>query len=352
MDTTPQLIHNEKGMVIVYVAILVMMLFGALGLAVDTGHLFKVRNELQNAADAAALKGAWHLYTRPTDPSQPSVLQWEVALQQARDMITENSSDNVPLKDAVVEVGYWNLDAGMLQPTTMPSPGARDVPAVKVATSRSEGSNDGSVQNYFMRIFGKDQTAVGSKPAVAVLTPPGGVPANTETLFPLALSKCMTDHYFSQVPLPDPPPQIRINSPYLPGGENCDSGQWTSFKTDRNDVPTIKGLMDTGNDTPLSVGDDIWIQPGAETALFSPILTRWLPEGGKDVIMAIVDTGTSDLSVKGDLPITGFAAFHIDGAVGGSDKYVYGHFIGYVNPPPGATPGGSSSNILLPVLVH
>jgi hypothetical protein len=149
--------------------------------------------------------------------------------------------------------------------------------------------------------------------------------------------------------MPDPPPQVRISSPYLPGGENCFSGQWTSLKTDRNDVPTIQKLMYEGNPEQLAIGDEIWIEPGVEGALYNHILPNWLPDGGKDVIMAIVDTGTSDLSSKGDFTITGFASFHIDGAVlKGLDKYVYGHFIEYFTSPPGTMPGGPATNTLTP----
>ena len=351
MDTAAKVIRNEKGMALVYVAIALMMLFAMLGLAVDSGHLFTVRGELQNAADASALKGAWHLYTRPTVPTQIPTLQWNTAISKAQEMIGENSSDHTPLSDAMVDAGYWNLDSNILQETTLSTPGPRDVAAVRVSTSRSEGSNGGPGDNFFMQIFDRDRTAVGSRPAIAVIGYPQNVPG--ASLFPMALSKCMTDHYFSQVPLPDPPPQIQISSPYLPGGENCNSGQWTSFATDRNDVPTIRDLMYDGNPDHLGIGDEIWIQPGAEASLYSPTVTNWLPDGGKDVVMAIVDTSGSTLSTKGELTITGFATFHIDGAVGGSGKYVYGHFIGYATAPQGATPGGPVTNTLtLPVLVQ
>ncbi|EKD59121.1 MAG: hypothetical protein ACD_55C00153G0001 [uncultured bacterium] len=264
-------------------------------------------------------------------------------------MITENSSDNTALKDAMVDVGYWNTNSNILQPTTLPTPvPGVDIPAVRVIASRSDGNNGGPVKNFFMQIFGKDYSQVSSRAAVAMLgfpyTVPPAVPAE---LFPLALSKCMTDQYFSQVPMPDPPPEIRISSPYIPGGDTCYSGQWTSFKADTNDVRTIKDLMYKGNPEPLAIGDEIWIEPGVEGSLYNHIVPDWLPEGGKDVIMAIVDAGTSDLSVKGDLPITGFASFHIDGAVlKGLDKYVYGHFIEYFTSPPGTMPGGPPTNTL------
>ena len=42
-------------------AIGLLSLLGFAALAIDVGYLFVVRNELQNAADAAALAGAGHL---------------------------------------------------------------------------------------------------------------------------------------------------------------------------------------------------------------------------------------------------------------------------------------------------
>ena len=53
---------NEKGVTIVLVAILMTVLVMFVALAVDLGHLYVARNELQNAADAGALAGAHELY--------------------------------------------------------------------------------------------------------------------------------------------------------------------------------------------------------------------------------------------------------------------------------------------------
>jgi Flp pilus assembly protein TadG len=354
MDASAQLAsyRNEKGMVLIYATVLMLVLLGFLGLAVDTGHLLKVRNELQNAADAAALKGAWHLYTRPTDPGVPPTLQWGTALAKAQELT--NSSDNQALADAAVSVGYWNLTwdgstAHELQPTTI-VPGSNDVPAVQVVVARSAGNNGGPVTSFLMQLAGKETVAVTSKAAVAVSGFPGLVAPGR--LFPMALSNCMTDQYFSQNPLPDPPPRIIINSAFSGGGAGCYTGQWTSFDTDSNSVPTIRGLMDTGNTTPLKVGDSTWIEPGVKNTIYKD-LADWLPEGGKDVLMAVVDNASSDLSSKGQMTITGFATFHIDGADNGSDPYVYGHFIDFFTTPPGTLPGGAASNtVTLPILVQ
>src|SRR4030067_1579475 len=55
-------LNDQKGIVIVIVAILIAVFIGFAALAVDIGHLYVVRNELQNAADAGALAGARFLY--------------------------------------------------------------------------------------------------------------------------------------------------------------------------------------------------------------------------------------------------------------------------------------------------
>ncbi len=57
--------RNEAGAVIVTVALLLFLLLGFLGLAVDLGHLFIVRSELQTSMDACALAAAQELNGQP-----------------------------------------------------------------------------------------------------------------------------------------------------------------------------------------------------------------------------------------------------------------------------------------------
>lgn len=359
MDSTRRLalLKDQKGLAIVYIALMISALFGFVGLAVDVGHLYVVRGKLQNAADAAALAGAWSLYRDPAAPGATPTLDWERARTAATNFIRENSSDlasSVDLIDGTIEVGYWNITTKTLQSQTI-SPTSQDVPAVRATISRSDGSNGGPVSTFFMKILDatKDRAPVSSRPAVAVSGYPGSVAPNI--LFPMALSKCMTDDIFSRPPA-EWSQTININSPYEAGGPDCYSGQWTSFKLDTNDVPTIRGLITNGNPDPLALGDDIWIQPGAEATLFqSQNWTPPLPPEGMDVVMAIVDTEATDLKTKGERTITGFATFHIDGTdANGSIKYVFGHFIArYESYPTGINPGGPTSNIVTrPLMVQ
>src|SRR5688500_16938321 len=54
----PKSRRGERGSVLTYTVLSVLFLFLAVGLGVDLSHLYSVKTELQNAADAAALAGA------------------------------------------------------------------------------------------------------------------------------------------------------------------------------------------------------------------------------------------------------------------------------------------------------
>lgn len=339
---------NKKGVALVYIALIISVMCGFLGLAVDVGHMYVVRGKLQNAADAAALAGAWSLY-RPFSPGEIPTLDWERARTAATNFVKVNSSDlasNVLLVDGTIEVGYWNLTTKTLQSQAI-IPTSQDVPAVRATISRSDGSNGGPVNTFFMKVLDatKGSAPVSSRPAVATSGFPGSAAPNT--LFPMALSKCMTDDIFKKPPAEWPNP-ININSPYGPGGAGCYSGQWTSFKLDKNDPKTVFGLMKEGNPDPLAIGDEIWIEPGTEATIFQT--KNWPFSIPADVVMAIVDTEMIDLKTKGERTITGFATFHIDGTKAtGSDKYVFGHFIAFSDTyPVGISPGGPPSNTVSP----
>ncbi len=53
--------RNEDGAALIYVSAVMLALIGLTGLALDSGRLFSLRHEVQSAADAAALAGAWQL---------------------------------------------------------------------------------------------------------------------------------------------------------------------------------------------------------------------------------------------------------------------------------------------------
>ena len=61
---------NERGGVLAYTVLSALFLFFAVGLGADLSHLYLVKNELQNTADAAALAGASGLGLPLTNPNR------------------------------------------------------------------------------------------------------------------------------------------------------------------------------------------------------------------------------------------------------------------------------------------
>ncbi|HEX7935063.1 MAG TPA: pilus assembly protein TadG-related protein [Paraburkholderia sp.] len=309
--------------------LIVLLSFGAF--AIDLARVGVVRNELQNAADAAALSGASALVTGANDGPA-----WQQAQTAASGAIALNRADGRMLTTATVLAGYWNLTGAPagLQSTTI-TPGTDDVPAVRVVVTLAANTNGGAI-NLLLGWLLNLLSTPGSASAVAVASAPGTVGAGG--LFPIVLNRCLFDQYWNSQtnqPLIDAstgqPYELNILNGQMNGG-SCDAGQWTSFLTNANDVPTVRGLMSNGNPTLLNIGDSIWIQPGAETSLYSSVPTN----------LTVVMPVASQIDIKSYVPVVAFAAFHIDRAIGGSGKYIQGHFVGSYRIPVPATGVGPS----------
>lgn len=103
--------YNQRGVVLVLVAILLVVFIGVAAIALDVGHLYLVRNELQNAADSGALAGARELYL-DTNAATPNA----GANQIANSAATQNFSEKVavevidPLSNlGDVQRGHWSF---------------------------------------------------------------------------------------------------------------------------------------------------------------------------------------------------------------------------------------------------
>ncbi|WP_279629102.1 TadG family pilus assembly protein [Caballeronia ptereochthonis] len=300
--------------------LLIALMAGAV--ALDMGHLYLAQAELQTAADAAALAGAASLLSASS--SGPN---WSAAQAAAASAVSLNSSDGVTLHDASIQSGYWNLSgspAGM-QATTI-VPGSYDAAAVQVTVSRAPGLNGGPVSYFLAPLFGMNNGPV-SATSVAMVSAPGSIGAGG--LFPVAIGTCIYSLYWNArtgTPKIDPSTGAAYEVSFGAGSNvrGCQSGQWTSFQTNANDVPTVRGFIASGNPTALNIGDSIWIEPGAKTTLYSDVSTK-AGINGIDVILPVVNDASSASSST--QPIVAFAAFHIDKAHGGSGKYIQGHLL-------------------------
>lgn len=350
---------RQRGALLLTASLWLVALIGLTAVVIDAGHLMVVRVQLQNAADAAALAGANCLTRTPTLSGTDCVqtpaasLQWNAAAARAYSAIALNQADGAALgaglqRADAVSTGYKNLQEGVaspLQPTTLSPVGTYDKPAVRVTLRKDSGVNGGPVQTLIARLFaGAPQPLTAM--AIAVISNPGTVGANT--VIPQAINKCMYDLYWDAtshsprlattsslngVPqVIGTPWELRIGSSYhYPG---CDSGQWTTFGQDTNDTQSVRQLIAQGNGSPLALGDATWIEPGVKNTLFDELSARYPTplsppaantSAALDVTLLVVDR-PNGLNTKGTAPIVGFAGFHITDIVGGSGKYLQGHF--------------------------
>lgn len=275
-----------------------LVLIGFAVLAFDVGRIFIVRNELQNAADAAALAGANCLDRKPkagavtTDCDSAKLtalpLSWEIARAKAESHLARNMADNIAISTAdtghQIEVGYWSLGnpvtgadpgpSGGAFSTTFSPIGTYDKPAVKVTVTKDAGKNGGPIAMLTAKMFGGSDVPM-SATAVAVISSPGSVPP--ASILPQVINKCMFDRYWDSTtgqPIlfkatdTDPfgipqqvgtPWNIRIGSSYH--YPNCEAGQWTSFNLAPN-ANNLATVIQNGNDTALNIGSTISLLSG------------------------------------------------------------------------------------------
>jgi Flp pilus assembly protein TadG len=311
-DTRRKAIKRE-GNIAVAVALSLVMIMGFSTLVVDVGNLYLVRNELQNAADAAALAGARHFYPSATSGATASSTPlWSSAELEASTAAPDHTSNNVLITDYETRSGYWDLNNPITSgdlPDRKTNPGANDVPALQVTVRRASGANGGPVRNFFAAILGTPTTDV-SATAIAICASPGRMEPGL--LLPMVISSAVanqrsTYHDASHV--------VRIGSSYhYPTSE---AGQWTSFDLNSNSSDIIRGLFTTGNPSALGIGDNIWISTGTKATLYSSVPYP------RDVVLAVVN----DVSSTGSKPIVEFVSFHITNSVGANGKYIEGYFI-------------------------
>ena len=357
---------NERGISLVFFALTMFVILFLMGLCIDVGYLYVVKGELQNAADAGALAGAGTIFpqnppTAPTSFPKPAFEQAHTVAKTfvekskaAGDLLTEGEIESI-------ETGYWNLRDGqgpIQGASTVPSgicsgsgmactsdadcpAGAcmiQDVPAVLVTVKKT-------VPTFFASAFGFNSFEPRASAVAARGFPKTGHP------FPIAVSKCMVQHYFAQDPLPDPPAEITMTGPYshvpeyshVPG---CNTGQWTSLNLGSSSASVIKDLM-YGVTTPLEIGDDITIAPGDKEVLYGDV-QNFL---GKVVLLSVVQDPA--LNTNTTTPITGFVRFRINGVTGtGANTRIVGNFLAYYEDKETGKPGGPRGNsVTPPVLV-
>ena len=149
--TKHHILPDERGVVAVLVALCLIVFVGISAFALDFGHKYVVRNELQNAADAAALAGAQELGQIYKEHGSISNSRIVAACQQ---VAIQNASDTagIIVNDSDVQIGRWDYTYPL--PSTLP---AHERPnAVRVRVQRAAGASNSSIPTWLGGIIGTD----------------------------------------------------------------------------------------------------------------------------------------------------------------------------------------------------
>ncbi|WP_084288467.1 pilus assembly protein TadG-related protein [Desulfovermiculus halophilus] len=101
--------ENQKGAVLIWVAVAMIALLGFAALAVDVGFLMAARNESQNAADAAALAGASELGRMYYDNGISYDTSWDSQIINVSD--STGKQNNVFGEESTIDtiqIGCWD----------------------------------------------------------------------------------------------------------------------------------------------------------------------------------------------------------------------------------------------------
>ncbi len=268
-------LHNKSGATAIIVALLIGVVFiGLAALAIDIGHLYVVKNELKNAADAGALAGANVLYSGAINQDGTRDVNQE-ANRVAFEAATANRSDNVTVdvdwqegtNTGDVQRGHWKINedgSGVFNPSDAATVNftrtwdeinndPNFVNAVRVVTRRQ----DTPAASFLARIFGHDSFEVTSSESIAYL----GFAANS---FGAPIAVCR--QYIA-------PCTVGTMFP-----STTDTAGWTNFSNPCRtaNADEMKDLICTdGNDSKIPFGSEIGTVEGVQDVVYRKLRDCW-----------------------------------------------------------------------------
>jgi Flp pilus assembly protein TadG len=204
--------RDESGGVAVTTAICLVFLIGFVALVLDVGHLQAVRNEVQNAADSAALAGCRALFPYQGYPDTNLIPITEppycsLAFTTAKAAATENHPGGIvdlAFAPGDVETGIWDWTNRTF---TAQASCAMNINAVRV-TIRKDAEANQPVATWFASIIGIDTVNVNAQAVAAVGFVNGHAPGD---FWHIAVQKSWLDqqinkYYPGAYPLVPAPP--------------------------------------------------------------------------------------------------------------------------------------------------
>lgn len=269
--------NRRRAVVAVFSAVSMVMVLSFAVLAIDVGHIYATRAELQHAADAAALAAANDLAfseVSSADAGAMDAASQYAAMNKVVNLAPHLAATDVVLGRAVETNGRFQF-----------SPGGASPDAVRVTVRRTEASENGALPLFFAPILGVKTTDVAASAAATL------IPRDIAVVIDLSGSMKHDSYlrFYDQVQINSRDVWAALNGPtpsrpYTPGAEHE-----TEYATD--DGPTI-GVMDTWGDP---INPDDW-DPTADPGLW------YIPQNAPCTVPAI----------SSSLVERGYSATHID----------------------------------------
>lgn len=279
-------LNDSEGVTIIVVALFMVVLIGVAAFVIDLAHLYIVKNELQNAADAGALRGARVLYSE----DGTVINSW--ANGEAKTAATDNLSDNIEVEvnwesgnGPDVERGHWNIANRTFTPN--PSTVVVDlwdddvsnnpdfINAVRVVSRRQATP----ALSFFAKIFGFNDFELSAE-AIAYIGFAGKIePYDAEQPIAICQQAILdsNDHYTCGIGR-----MIHSGS-----GSGHQTGGWTNFTQgpcDTASANTVRPLVcGDGNPNPLNFGEGMGTTGGEVQSAFDDLIDCWKnPSSGLD----------------------------------------------------------------------
>ncbi len=156
--------HQVRAAVVVKIAIMIPVIGGFAAAGIDLTYLHSMQNDLQRAADAAALSGALLLGSSGMEATNPAIVA------AAQEVVDRNPVGNqsVILESSDVILGRATYDAETGRYSWV-GPATEGTNAVQVTLRRTEGSPSGPVPLFFLRLLGRSWGNVSALARAAVL---------------------------------------------------------------------------------------------------------------------------------------------------------------------------------------
>jgi hypothetical protein len=259
---------RQQGAVAIIVAICLTLLIAMIGLVVDLGHMFVIKTELQNAADACALAAA-----RELDGNANSLERAEnagITIGQRNNVDLQNTEVSISPADvtfSVDNVSYVSQDAGALISSKY-----------VMCTLRRSG-----IAMWFMQVVGFSNQAVAAR-AVATLQP-----AQTSCAIPLGICKPQSSEVPASCPNGGAPDSVGMcvgewySGKFDAGEALTGSFNWISFIPKGGGATEISETLAGAGQCDLTIADEVKLgDPGAKQSVAKAWNSRFGLYQGQD----------------------------------------------------------------------